>query len=240
MYRVYTSHKGRVEKNVAARTRTHAIDKVTSHSAWCIWRWRQKYFHSWTPSHNENIFSFGQDVDEHGSEFYLMDNAVCFISAIQRLADPGFKPTEEDVLRARAQSTSITETRFNMGKEGGSDAWAAIEKKQKEGREAEYRRRAGRENGTGREGGWGGRYESNGTWQRGRAMTEGEPRERTSACAPSLALVLVKIASASQEKERNGRYTPANFSSAVDIVMLKLGSGHRLEAGRHNEKGAAW
>ncbi|KAJ7508313.1 G-protein alpha subunit [Mycena galericulata] len=54
-------------------------------------------------------------LDEHGSEFYLMDSAAYFISAIQRLADPEYTPTEEDVLRARAQSTSITETRFNVG-----------------------------------------------------------------------------------------------------------------------------
>ncbi|KAJ7706685.1 heterotrimeric G-protein alpha subunit, GPA3-like protein [Mycena rosella] len=54
-------------------------------------------------------------LDEHASEFYLMDSAAYFISAIQRLAAPGYTPTEEDVLRARAQSTSITETRFNMG-----------------------------------------------------------------------------------------------------------------------------
>ncbi|KAJ7756072.1 guanine nucleotide binding protein, alpha subunit [Mycena maculata] len=54
-------------------------------------------------------------LDEHGSEFYLMDSAAYFMSAIQRLAAPDYIPTEEDVLRARAQSTSITETRFNMG-----------------------------------------------------------------------------------------------------------------------------
>ncbi|KAJ7812644.1 G-protein alpha subunit [Mycena olivaceomarginata] len=55
-------------------------------------------------------------LDEHGSEFYLMDSAGYFVSAIQRLADPAYLPTEEDVLRARLQSTSITETRFNMDK----------------------------------------------------------------------------------------------------------------------------
>ncbi|KAJ7275889.1 heterotrimeric G protein alpha subunit A [Mycena rebaudengoi] len=54
-------------------------------------------------------------LDEHQTEFYLMDSAAYFINAIQRLADPAYTPTEEDVLRARAQSTSITETRFNMG-----------------------------------------------------------------------------------------------------------------------------
>jgi len=54
-------------------------------------------------------------LDEHGSEFYLMDSAEYFVEHIQRLAQPGYTPTEDDVLRARAKSTSITETRFNMG-----------------------------------------------------------------------------------------------------------------------------
>ncbi|KAK7038332.1 heterotrimeric G-protein alpha subunit [Favolaschia claudopus] len=57
----------------------------------------------------------GRVLDEHQSEFYLMDSAAYFIGAVQRLAQPGYIPTEDDVLRARAQSTSITETRFNMG-----------------------------------------------------------------------------------------------------------------------------
>ncbi|KAJ7272046.1 G-protein alpha subunit [Mycena haematopus] len=51
-------------------------------------------------------------LDEHQTEFYLMDSAAY---AIQRLAHPEYTPTEEDVLRARVQSTSITETRFNIG-----------------------------------------------------------------------------------------------------------------------------
>ncbi|KAJ7275897.1 guanine nucleotide binding protein, alpha subunit [Mycena rebaudengoi] len=53
-------------------------------------------------------------LDEHQSEFYLMDSAAYFIDAIQRLAQLDYTPTQEDVLRARAQTTSITETRFNM------------------------------------------------------------------------------------------------------------------------------
>ncbi|KAJ7718661.1 G-protein alpha subunit [Mycena metata] len=53
-------------------------------------------------------------LEEHGSEFYLMDSAGYFLSAIHRLADSDYLPTEEDVLRARLQSTSITETRFTM------------------------------------------------------------------------------------------------------------------------------
>ncbi|KAF7364101.1 Heterotrimeric G-protein alpha subunit [Mycena sanguinolenta] len=54
-------------------------------------------------------------LDEHQSEFYLMDSAAYFLTALPRLAHPEYIPTEDDVLRARAQSTAITETRFNMG-----------------------------------------------------------------------------------------------------------------------------
>ncbi|KAJ6502277.1 G-protein alpha subunit [Mycena sanguinolenta] len=54
-------------------------------------------------------------LDEHQTEFYLMDSAAYFLDAIRRLAQPGYTPTEEDVLRARTQSVGIIETRFNMG-----------------------------------------------------------------------------------------------------------------------------
>ncbi|KAL0955378.1 hypothetical protein HGRIS_001626 [Hohenbuehelia grisea] len=54
-------------------------------------------------------------MDEHSSSFYLMDSASYFFSEVQRIGQPGFIPTETDVLRARAKSTGITETRFNMG-----------------------------------------------------------------------------------------------------------------------------
>ncbi|KAF7363677.1 Heterotrimeric G-protein alpha subunit [Mycena sanguinolenta] len=54
-------------------------------------------------------------LDEHQTEFYLMDSAAYFLGAIRRLAQPEYTPTEEDVLRARTQSMGIIETRFNMG-----------------------------------------------------------------------------------------------------------------------------
>ncbi|KAF7364093.1 Heterotrimeric G-protein alpha subunit [Mycena sanguinolenta] len=54
-------------------------------------------------------------LDKHQSEFYLMDSAAYFLTDISRLSHPSYVPTEEDVLRARAQSTAITETRFNVG-----------------------------------------------------------------------------------------------------------------------------
>ncbi|KAF7332888.1 Heterotrimeric G-protein alpha subunit, GPA3-like protein [Mycena venus] len=54
-------------------------------------------------------------VDEHSADFYLMDSAGYFFSSIHRIAAPTYVPSEEDVLRARAKSTAIIETRFWMG-----------------------------------------------------------------------------------------------------------------------------
>ncbi|KAJ7301264.1 heterotrimeric G-protein alpha subunit, GPA3-like protein [Mycena albidolilacea] len=54
-------------------------------------------------------------VDEHSADFYLMDSAVYFFSSIHRIAAPTYVPSEEDVLHARAKSTTIIETRFQMG-----------------------------------------------------------------------------------------------------------------------------
>ncbi|KAJ6460180.1 guanine nucleotide binding protein, alpha subunit [Mycena sanguinolenta] len=54
-------------------------------------------------------------VDEHPADFYLMDSAGYFFSSIHRIAAPTYVPSEEDVLRARARSTAIIETRFWMG-----------------------------------------------------------------------------------------------------------------------------
>ncbi|KAJ7618508.1 putative G protein alpha subunit GNA-3 [Roridomyces roridus] len=54
-------------------------------------------------------------VDEHPGEFYLMDSASYFFREIHRIAAPTYVPSEEDVLRARAKSTAIIETRFWMG-----------------------------------------------------------------------------------------------------------------------------
>lgn len=52
---------------------------------------------------------------DHSSQFYLMDSASYFFTEAHRLAANNYVPTQEDVLRARAKSTGITETRFNMG-----------------------------------------------------------------------------------------------------------------------------
>ncbi|KAJ7741980.1 heterotrimeric G-protein alpha subunit, GPA3-like protein [Mycena maculata] len=54
-------------------------------------------------------------MDEHANEFYLMDSAVYFFTEVLRIGAPDYVPTETDVLRARAKSFGISETRFNMG-----------------------------------------------------------------------------------------------------------------------------
>ena len=38
-----------------------------------------------------------------------------FFSDVLRIGEPNYIPTVTDVLRARAKTTSITETRFTMG-----------------------------------------------------------------------------------------------------------------------------
>ncbi|KAF7333937.1 Heterotrimeric G-protein alpha subunit [Mycena sanguinolenta] len=48
-------------------------------------------------------------------DFTLPDSAFYFFTEIRRLAQPQYIPTENDVLRAPAQKSTVTETRFNMG-----------------------------------------------------------------------------------------------------------------------------
>ncbi|KAI3608772.1 heterotrimeric g-protein alpha gpa3-like protein [Moniliophthora roreri] len=74
-----------------------------------------------SPEIADAINQFWQDpvipkiMDEHGSDFYLMDSASYFFSEVLRIGSPDYVPTETDVLRARQKSTGITETRFSMG-----------------------------------------------------------------------------------------------------------------------------
>ncbi|PBK86639.1 guanine nucleotide binding protein, alpha subunit [Armillaria gallica] len=54
-------------------------------------------------------------MEEHSSEFHIMDSASYFFTEVLRIGAPAYRPTETDVLRARVKMTGITETRFNMG-----------------------------------------------------------------------------------------------------------------------------
>ncbi|KAI9452290.1 G-protein alpha subunit [Lactarius psammicola] len=51
----------------------------------------------------------------YSSKFYLMDSATYFFAEANRIAASNYLPSMEDVLRARAKTTAITETRFPMG-----------------------------------------------------------------------------------------------------------------------------
>ncbi|KAF8180778.1 heterotrimeric G protein alpha subunit A [Mycena galopus ATCC 62051] len=55
-------------------------------------------------------------LDEHWSELHLTDSAFYFLNQTQRLAQPNYHPTEEDVLHTPPPtSRGLTETRFCMG-----------------------------------------------------------------------------------------------------------------------------
>ncbi|ESK81537.1 heterotrimeric g-protein alpha gpa3-like protein, partial [Moniliophthora roreri MCA 2997] len=74
-----------------------------------------------SPEIADAINQFWQDpvipkiMDEHGSDFYLMDSAPYFFSEVLRIGSPDYLPTETDILRARQKSTGITEIQFSMG-----------------------------------------------------------------------------------------------------------------------------
>jgi len=48
-------------------------------------------------------------------EFQLNDSAVYYFGAIDRMADPRYMPTDQDILRSRVKTTGITETAFKIG-----------------------------------------------------------------------------------------------------------------------------
>ncbi|ESK86580.1 g protein alpha subunit [Moniliophthora roreri MCA 2997] len=48
-------------------------------------------------------------------EFQLNDSAVYYFNSIDRMAAPGYMPTDQDILRSRVKTTGITETTFKVG-----------------------------------------------------------------------------------------------------------------------------
>jgi len=48
-------------------------------------------------------------------EFQLNDSAVYYFNQIDRMADPNYLPTDQDILRSRVKTTGITETMFRVG-----------------------------------------------------------------------------------------------------------------------------
>jgi guanine nucleotide-binding protein subunit alpha len=49
------------------------------------------------------------------NELQLNDSAPYYFEAINRLANPNYIPTDQDILRARVKTTGITETHFQIG-----------------------------------------------------------------------------------------------------------------------------
>jgi len=45
----------------------------------------------------------------------LNDSAVYYFKEIERMADPNYLPTDQDILRSRVKTTGITETMFRVG-----------------------------------------------------------------------------------------------------------------------------
>ncbi|KAF9015774.1 guanine nucleotide binding protein, alpha subunit [Hymenopellis radicata] len=48
-------------------------------------------------------------------EFQLNDSATYYFEALTRISDPGYLPTDQDILRSRVKTTGITETTFKVG-----------------------------------------------------------------------------------------------------------------------------
>lgn len=53
-------------------------------------------------------------IFKRSSEFQLNDSAGYFFDGIDRISQPNFVPTEQDVLRSRARTTGITEIAFDL------------------------------------------------------------------------------------------------------------------------------
>ncbi|KAI9491619.1 guanine nucleotide-binding protein subunit alpha [Zychaea mexicana] len=56
-----------------------------------------------------------QGVFERSREYQLNDSAKYYFDSIDRIGDPNYVPTDQDVLRSRVKTTGITETTFVIG-----------------------------------------------------------------------------------------------------------------------------
>lgn len=53
-----------------------------------------------------------QDCYRRNNEYQLNDSAAYYFDSIDRISQPSYKPTQQDVLRARVRTTGIIETQF--------------------------------------------------------------------------------------------------------------------------------
>ncbi|KAI8095055.1 G protein alpha subunit [Gilbertella persicaria] len=56
-----------------------------------------------------------QEAHRRRNEFQLNDSASYYFDSIERIGDPNYLPTDQDVLRSRVKTTGIAETKFVFG-----------------------------------------------------------------------------------------------------------------------------
>ena len=56
-----------------------------------------------------------RDAVRRAREYQLNDSAVYYFNSLERMADPRFLPTDQDILRSRVKTTGINETTFQVG-----------------------------------------------------------------------------------------------------------------------------
>ncbi|KAI8141026.1 guanine nucleotide binding protein, alpha subunit [Fennellomyces sp. T-0311] len=56
-----------------------------------------------------------QNVFDRSREYQLNDSAKYYFDSVDRIGDPSYVPTDQDVLRSRVKTTGITETTFVIG-----------------------------------------------------------------------------------------------------------------------------
>eukprot|EP01097_Dermamoeba_algensis_P010428 TRINITY_DN771_c0_g2_i2.p1 TRINITY_DN771_c0_g2~~TRINITY_DN771_c0_g2_i2.p1 ORF type:complete len:361 (-),score=68.10 TRINITY_DN771_c0_g2_i2:163-1245(-) len=72
-----------------------------------------------TPEVGNDIKALWQDdgiqtLWKRNNEFQIQDNTPYYFGQLDRITKPGYIPSEEDVLRSRAKTTGITNTRFQI------------------------------------------------------------------------------------------------------------------------------
>lgn len=64
------------------------------------------------------IFSdsgFQECTKRGGRDYYLFDSAKYLMNSLDRIVDPEYMPTDQDILRSRVKTTGVTETLFQIG-----------------------------------------------------------------------------------------------------------------------------
>jgi len=55
-----------------------------------------------------------KDTWKRANEIQVIESAGYYFDSIDRIVDPGYKPTQDDILRSRVKTTGIIETAFNI------------------------------------------------------------------------------------------------------------------------------